>query len=147
MATKIFVNLPVKDLKKSMDFFTQLGYTFNQQFTDETAASLVISEDIYAMLITHDKFRDFILNDIADTSKTTQVLLALSFDSREKVDEIADKALQAGGSKAREPKDHGFMYERSFKDPDGHIWEAFWMDPSFVQPQEQTTKEPAEHLA
>jgi predicted lactoylglutathione lyase len=144
MATKIFVNLPVKDLKRSMDFFTQLGYSFNQQFTDDTAASLVITDDIYAMLLTHDKFREFISNEIADTSKTTQVLLALSFDSKEQVDAIADKALRAGGSKAREPKDHGFMYEKSFKDPDGHIWEAFWMDPAFIQ---QPAKETVETVA
>src|SRR5689334_14214104 len=106
MASKIFVNLPVKDLKKSIGFFTQLGYSFNQQFSNDTAASLVISDDIYVMLLTHDKFKSFISNEIADPAKTTQVLIALSFESRGQVDAIADKALQAGGSMAREPKDH-----------------------------------------
>lgn len=138
MNTKIFVNLPVKDLNRSMNFFKSMGYTFNPQFTDETAACLVISEDIYAMLLTHEKFKSFTSKEIADSSKTTEVLVALSTDSREKVNELVDKALSAGATKARDPEDYGFMYQRSFNDPDGHTWEILWMDPSYIT-QEQVT--------
>jgi predicted lactoylglutathione lyase len=134
MATNIFVNLPVKNLEKTKEFFLKLGYTFNQQFTDEKAASLVISETIYAMLITEPFFKTFIPNkEIADTSKTKEVLLALSVDSRQQVDELADKAIAAGGKNFRNPEDHGFMYARSFEDLDGHVWEVFWMDPGHIQ--------------
>lgn len=134
MATKIFVNLPVKDLERSKDFFSKIGYTFNAQFTDEKAACMVISEDIYAMLLTEPFFKSFIpATEIADASKSTEVLIALSADSKEKVNEIVDKALAAGGTKLREPEDHGFMYSRSFQDVDGHIWEVLWMDPATVQ--------------
>ncbi len=129
MSTKIFVNLPVKDLKRSIDFFTKLGFTFNPKFTDETATCMIISNDIYAMLLIHDKFREFTPKAIADAHATSEVLIALSFDSKTKVDELVNKALQAGGSEARSPVDHGFMFTRSFNDPDGHIWEIFWMDP------------------
>lgn len=128
MPMKIFVNLPVKDLSKSMDFFKALGWSFNMQFTDETAACLVISDDIYAMLLTHEKFKQFTPKEICDTSKATEVLNALSFDSREQVDEIVKKAVAAGGSLYAEPKDYGFMYQHSFQDPDGHSWEVFYMD-------------------
>ena len=130
MATKIFVNLPVKNLDKSMDFFKKLGFSFNPQFTDETAACMVISDDIYAMLLTHSKFREFTRKEIADATKTTEVLTALSMDSREQVNALVDKALAAGATPAREPADHGFMFERSFNDLDGHIWEIFYMDMS-----------------
>jgi len=134
MSTKIFVNLPVKDLEKSKDFFSKLGYTFNQQFTDEKAASLVINEHIYAMLITEPFFKTFIPNkEIADTTKTKEVLVALSADSKQQVDEFADKAIAAGGKNFRDAEDHGFMYARSFEDLDGHVWEVFWMDPGFIQ--------------
>lgn len=134
MATSIFLNLPVKDLKKTKEFFLKLGYTFNQQFTDEKAASLVISENIYAMLITEPYFKTFIPNnEIADTGKAKEVLVALSADSRQQVDELADKAIAAGGKKFRDPEDHGFMYSRSFEDLDGHVWEVFWMNPDHVQ--------------
>jgi len=134
MATNIFINLPVKDLEKTKEFFLKLGYTFNQQFTDEKAASLVISENIYAMLITEPFFKTFIPNkEIADTSKTKEVLVALSVDSKQQVDELADKAIAAGGKKFRDPEDHGFMYTRSFEDLDGHVWEVFWMDQGHVQ--------------
>ncbi|HTM93476.1 MAG TPA: VOC family protein [Flavisolibacter sp.] len=134
MATNIFINLPVKDLEKTKEFFLKLGYTFNQQFTDEKAASLVISENIYAMLITEPFFKTFIPNkEIADTSKAKEVLVALSVDSRQQVDELADKAIAAGGKKFRDPEDHGFMYTRSFEDLDGHVWEVFWMDQGHVQ--------------
>jgi predicted lactoylglutathione lyase len=134
MSTKIFVNLPVKDLEKSKEFFLKLGYSFNQQFTDEKAASLVISEHIYAMLITEPFFKTFIPNkEIADTAKTKEVLVALSTNSKEEVDELTNKAIAAGGRQFREPEDHGFMYARSFEDLDGHVWEVIWMDPGFVQ--------------
>jgi predicted lactoylglutathione lyase len=136
MPRKIFVNLPIRDLKKSMEFFGKLGFKFNPQFTDETATSMIVSDDIYVMLLTHEKFRTFIANkEIADATKTTEALVALSFDSREEVDKLVDAAIAAGGKQFREPADHGFMYERSFEDLDGHVWEPFWMDPSFVQPQ------------
>jgi uncharacterized protein len=134
MATNIFVNLPVKDLEKTKEFFLKLGYTFNQQFTDEKAASLVISENIYAMLITEPFFKTFIPNkEIADTSKTKEVLVALSADSKQQVDELVDKAIAAGGRNFRDPEDHGFMYARSFEDLDGHVWEVFWMDPGNIR--------------
>lgn len=134
MATNIFVNLPIKDLEKSKEFFTKLGYSFNQQFTDEKAGCLVISENIYAMLITEPFFKSFIPNkEISDTSKTKEVLLALSTDSRQEVDNVAEKAIAAGGKNFRNPEDHGFMYARSFEDLDGHVWEVFWMDPGHVQ--------------
>jgi predicted lactoylglutathione lyase len=130
---KIFVNLPVKDLEKSMAFFKALGFTFNAQFTDETAACMVISDDIFAMLLTHDKFKQFTPKAIADASKTSEVLTALSAESKDEVNKMVDAALKAGGQKLREPQDYGFMYERSFQDLDGHIWEIMWMDPAAVK--------------
>jgi predicted lactoylglutathione lyase len=134
MATNIFVNLAVKNLDKTKEFFSNLGYTFNQQFTDDKAACMVISETIYAMLISEAYFKTFIPNkEISDTSKSKEVLLALSADSRQQVDELADKAIAAGGKNFRDPDDHGFMYSRSFEDLDGHVWEVFWMNPEHVQ--------------
>ena len=134
MSTKIFVNLPVKDLNRSMTFFKQLGYTFNPQFTDETAACMVISEDIYTMLLTEPKFKEFAPRPIADTTKSNEVLVCLSCDSREHVDDLVRKAKAAGGTLYAEPKDYGFMYQHSYQDPDGHLWELVWMDPKAVQP-------------
>src|SRR5512132_2863269 len=133
MATKIFVNLAVKDLDKSIAFFKRLGFTFNPQFTDQTAACMVITNDIYAMLLTHPKLKEFTQKNIADAHKTTEVLTCFSFDSKDKVDEVVDTAVAAGGTEAREPQDYGFMYGRSFNDLDGHIWEIIWMDPSHIQ--------------
>ncbi|MFF1421752.1 VOC family protein [Streptomyces sp. NPDC058200] len=133
--TLIFVNLPVKDLETSRAFFSKLGYTFNAQFSDESTACLVISDTIYAMLLEESRFKEFTRKDVADASKTTEVILALGVESREKVDELADTALASGGSPANEPIDHGFMYGRSFQDPDQHIWEVMWMDPAAVEPQ------------
>ena len=132
-ARKIFVNLPVKDLNKSMTFFKALGFSFNAQFTDETAACMVISDDIYAMLLTHDKFKQFTPKAIADTSKTSEVLTCLSAESKDAVNKMADAALKAGGQRLREPQDYGFMYERSFQDLDGHIWEIMWLDETHVK--------------
>jgi predicted lactoylglutathione lyase len=128
MSTKIFVNLPVKDLGRSREFFTALGYSFNPDFSDENAACLVISDDIFAMLLVEPFFKTFITKELADASATTEVLVGLSADSREQVDELVDRALASGGKPSREPQDHGFMYGRSFQDPDGHEWEVMWMD-------------------
>lgn len=131
MPTKIFVNLPVKELKRSIDFFTHLGFSFNQQFTDDKAACLVINEgSIYAMLLTEPMFKTFTKKEIADASKTTEVLIAIDADSREQVDELVKKAVEAGGSIYTEPADHGWMYQHSFADPDGHQWEILYMDES-----------------
>ncbi len=132
MATKIFVNLPVKDLKASIEFFTKLGYTFNPQFTDETATCMIISEDIYAMLLTHEKFKVFTPKEICDATKSSEVLICLSCESREQVDEMVGKAVAAGGTTYNQPQDHGFMYGHGYQDLDGHIWELMWMDPSAV---------------
>jgi len=134
MSTKIFVNLAVKDLPRSMEFFKALGFGFNPQFTNDAAACLVISDDIYAMLITHPMFKDFTpTKAICDSTTTTEVLLALTCESRAKVDEMVSKALGAGGTAHGTPKDHGFMYQHGFQDPDGHIWEPFYMDPDAIQ--------------
>lgn len=135
MVSKIFVNLPVKDLDKSMAFFKALGFSFNPQFTDATAACMVINTDIFAMLLTHGKVKEFTNKQIADAHKTTEVLTALAVGSKESVNEMAEKALKAGGKEAYPAKDHGFMFVRSFEDPDGHIWELVWMDQQHVQAQ------------
>lgn len=135
MATKIFVNLPVKDLKKSMAFFEAVGFKNNPQFTDDTAACMVISEDIYLMILTEPKFKSFTPRPISDATKLTEVIIALSSDSREAVDDTVARAKSAGGSTYAEPKDHGFMYQHGFQDPDGHIFEVFWMDPKVIQQQ------------
>ena len=128
MATKIFVNLPVKDLKRSVGFFTSLGYTFNPQFTDETAACMIVSDDIFVMLLTREKFKEFTPKAVCDATKSTEVLVCLSCDSRDHLDDLVRKALAAGGTTHAEPKDHGFMYQHGFQDPDGHIWELISMD-------------------
>jgi len=133
MNTQIFVNLPVKKLPKSMEFFTKLGFKFNSQFTDETAACMVVSDDIFVMLLTEAKFKTFTPKEICDATKSTEVLTALSCENREKVDELVRKAVASGGSTYSEPKDYGFMYQHGFQDPDGHIWELIYMDPSAVQ--------------
>ena len=135
MATKIFVNLPVKDLEKSKEFFTTIGFSINPQFTDETAACVKITEDIYAMILTHAKFKEFTPKKIADTTQSSEVITCLSFESKDKVNEVMDKALKAGGTEARAAMDYGFMFGRSFNDPDGHIWEVFWMDMNAVPPK------------
>ncbi|MEV1055021.1 VOC family protein [Streptomyces sp. NPDC049887] len=133
MTQMIFVNLPVKDLDASKAFWEAVGYTFNPRFTDETAACMVISDSIFAMLLTEARFKDFTRKDVADAASSTEVIVALSAESREKVDELTDAALAAGGSPANEPQDHGFMYGRSFQDPDNHIWEVVWMDEKAVE--------------
>ena len=128
MAKMIFVNLPVADLPAARAFYEAIGATNEPRFTDETAACMVFSETIHVMLLTHDKFRQFTPKRVADAHATSEVLIAISADSREAVDEIADQALAAGGREAREKQDYGFMYSRSFEDLDGHIWEPMWMD-------------------
>jgi predicted lactoylglutathione lyase len=133
VATKIFVNLPVKDLKKSIAFFTKLGFTFNPQFTDETATCMIVGEDIFVMLLTHAKFKTFTPHPICDATQSTEVLVCLSSESRERVDEMVRKAVAAGGQVFRQPEDHGFMYEHGFQDLDGHIWEVMHMDPSAIK--------------
>lgn len=133
MSIKIFVNLPVKDLKRSMFFFTSLGFSFNNQFTDENAACLVISENVYTMLLTEKYFKTFMTREIADTSKSAEVINALFLDNRAEVDSMAEKAFKAGAGNFRDPEDMGFMYGRSFVDLDGHLWEIGWMDPKHIQ--------------
>ncbi|MBL7952361.1 MAG: glyoxalase/bleomycin resistance/extradiol dioxygenase family protein [Flavobacteriales bacterium] len=135
MPTQIFVNMHVKDLAKSKTFFENLGYTFNPQFTDENAACMVISDTIYCMLLTTGHMERFVPKGktIADASKVTETLLALSSDSKDAVNELFEKAIAAGATEARPTEDHGFMYGRSFNDLDGHIWEVFWFDPSALQ--------------
>jgi predicted lactoylglutathione lyase len=123
MRRKIFVNLPVADLKASMAFWRALGFDFNLDYTDDTAACLVISEEIFAMLLTHERFRGFAKADPADTGKAREVLIALSLESRADVDRIADTAEASGGAAHGEAQDHGFMYYRPIADPDGHVWE------------------------
>jgi predicted lactoylglutathione lyase len=128
MTTKIFVNLPVKNLARSTEFFSELGFSFDQRFSDQNAGCLIISDDIYAMLLTEPFFRNFTTKDLADTSKTTEAIVALDVESRRRVDELADRALLAGGSPANKPMEQDGMYGRSFQDPDGHLWEVFHMD-------------------
>jgi predicted lactoylglutathione lyase len=133
MATKIFVNLPVRDLNRAVELFTTLGFTFNQQFTDETATCMIVTDDIFVMLLTEEKFKTFTPKEICDAKKYTEALVALSLESRAKVDEMVRKAVAAGGSTYNEPQDYGFMYAHGFQDLDGHIWEPFYMDPSAVK--------------
>jgi predicted lactoylglutathione lyase len=133
MATKIFVNLPVKNLDHSVAFFTKLGFTFNPQFTNEQATCMIVSEDIFVMLLVEDFFKTFTKKEISDATKTTEVLLGLSADSREQVDEMVNKAVKAGGKTPNDKQDQGFMYGWGFEDLDGHLWEVFYMDPSAVQ--------------
>lgn len=132
MATKIFVNLPVKSLNESVEFFTKLGFKLNPQFTDETAACMIVADDIFVMLLTEDKFKTFTPKPICDATKSTEVLVCLSSESRAKVDEMVRRAVAAGGTTYNEPQDHGFMYGHGFQDLDGHIWELFYMEPSAI---------------
>jgi predicted lactoylglutathione lyase len=130
MARKIFVNLPIRDMARSRAFFAALGFDFNPQFTNEQGACMVISEDIYAMLLVEPFFQTFTPKRIADARETSEVLVCLSCDSRQEVDALVKKAVAAGGRTYKEPQDHGFMYGHGFEDPDGHIWELAYMDMS-----------------
>ena len=132
MSTQIFVNLPVKDLNKSVAFFTRLGFTFNPQFTDEKATCMIVGENIYVMLLVEDFFKTFIKKPIADATKSAEVILALSAESKEKVDELVNKAIAAGASTPVDKQDQGFMYSWGFQDLDGHLWETMYMDPSAI---------------
>lgn len=133
MATQIFVNLPVKNLNQSIEFFTQLGYKFNPQFTDETATCMIVSDTIYVMLLTEAKFKTFTPKAICDATKSTEVLVCLSCESRAEVDEMVRKAIAAGGSTYKAPQDYGFMYAHSYQDLDGHIWELVYMESGAVK--------------
>src|SRR3989338_4903517 len=128
MAKQIFVNLPVKDLKKSVEFFTKLGFAFNPKFTDGNAACMIMGKNIFSMLIVHKFFKTFIKKEISNAKKTTEVLLALQVNSKKEVDEMIAKAIKAGGKDTEKTQDYGWMYGRDFEDLDGHIWEAFYMD-------------------
>lgn len=130
MSKKIFINLPVADLPKSMDFYSSLGFTNNPQFTDETAACMVLTEEIYVMLLTHKKFADFTSKAIIDAKTNIGVINCISVDSAEEVNSITDAAVKAGGTEPSPAKDYGFMQQRSFDDPDGHVWEVVYMDMS-----------------
>ena len=132
MASKIFINLAVKDLKKSIDFFTTLGFSFNPQFTDEHATCMIIAENIFAMLVTEQRFKDFTKKEICNAHKNTEVLIAIDVDNREKVDEMVKITVGAGGSIYMEPQDHGWMYGHSFADLDGHQWEIMYMDENAI---------------
>ncbi|MGW9496921.1 VOC family protein [Streptomyces prasinus] len=129
----IFVNLATDDLDASKEFFTALGYGINEQFSDENTVSVVIGDAVVAMLHTKQRYAEFTKKEIADSTRTSEVLLALSSESREKVDELVEKALAAGGSVSGETQDEGFMYGRAFDDLDGHTWEVVWMDPSALE--------------
>jgi len=128
MPTKIFVNLPVKNLVKTKAFFAKLGFKFNKEFTDKNAACMVISRDIYSMLVTEKFFKTFTPKKISNAKKTSEALLALALGGREQVDKMANAAINAGGKETMPAQDIGWMYSRAFEDLDGHIWEAFWMD-------------------
>ena len=130
MATKIFVNLPVKDLDKTIEFFSKIGFTFDPQFTDQNATCMVVGEDIFIMLLVREFFKTFTRKDVVDATRSTETILTLSADTREKVDELVNKALQAGATSPNDPQDQGWMYGRSFYDLDGHHWEIMYMDPN-----------------
>jgi len=133
MVAKIFVNLPVKNLSKSMEFFVEIGFSFDPKFTDETAACMSVTNDMSAMLLTERKFKMFTPKKICNANKCTEVLVCLSLDSRAKVDDIVRKAVSAGGTTYSDPQDYGFMYGHGFQDLDGHIWEVIYMDPSEIR--------------
>nr|QIQ10834.1 hypothetical protein HHGNLEAM_00011 [uncultured bacterium] len=132
MHNQIFVNLPINDMQKSQAFFKSLGFSFNPQFTNDQGACMVVSDSIYVMLLLKDFFQTFTGKPVADATKTTEVLIALSCDSRAEVDEQVKRALAAGGTAPRQPQDHGFMYAHGFEDLDGHVWELVYMAPGEV---------------
>lgn len=133
MSRMIFVNLPVTDLQRSVDFWSGLGFTFNPQFTDENAACMVISDDADVMLLTEKFFSTFTKKPVSDAKAQTEAIMALSTSSRDEVDQLTEKALATGGSPANEPQEEGFMYSRSFHDPDGHLWELLYMNPAALE--------------
>jgi predicted lactoylglutathione lyase len=142
MSKMIFVNLPVADLPKSKAFYEAIGFTNNPQFSNENAASMVWSDSIYVMLLTHDFWKTFTSKAIPNPKESAQMALAIIFDSREEVDAVVETAGRNGGvADQSPPQDHGFMYQRSFEDPDGHNWEPFWMDPKVA-----AGEAPVEHI-
>jgi len=130
MAMNVYVNLPVKDLEKSKEFFSKLGFKFNQKFTDEKCGCMIVGGDNYVMLLTEEFFKTFTKKEISDATKATEVIVALEVENREKVDELFDKAIAAGATKNTEPMIEKFMYQQNFRDLDGHVWEVFYMDES-----------------
>jgi predicted lactoylglutathione lyase len=133
MSRQIFINLAVRDLQQSMQFFSNLGFTFNKQFTDEKAACMIVSDQAFVMLLSEPFFRGFTKREPADTTRVTEAMFAVSCESKAEVDAMVRKAIDGGGSQAMDPVDHGFMYGWSFYDLDGHHWEVMWMDPAAVQ--------------
>jgi predicted lactoylglutathione lyase len=140
---KIFVNLAMKDLGNAVDFFTKLGFSFDPRFTDETATCMIVSDEAFVMLLVEDRFRDFTKKELCDATTHTEAIVALSAESKNEVDELADNALQAGGSPANDAMEMDFMYGRSFHDPDGHLWEVVWMDPSAMQQEAVAAESPS----
>lgn len=130
---KLFVNIPVSNVQRTIEFFEALGFTFNTQFTDASAAAMLVGEDAYFMLLQTDRFASFTKHPVGDPTRETTALFALGVESRDAVDAMVKQAVAAGGSYAVDPQDHGFMYGWSFYDLDGHHWEVFWMDPKFVE--------------
>ena len=144
MTKLIFVNLPVSDLARATAFYQAVGASKNEQFSNDTASCMVLSDTIHVMLLTHDKFRQFTPKKIADAKTSSEVLICISADNRNAVDEIVGQAEVAGGRVDPGPKqDYGFMYGRSFEDPDGHIWEVMWMDAEAAKTAMATCKQPA----
>ncbi len=135
MSRMIFLNLPVSDLQRSVGFWSGLGFSFNPLFTDDNAACMVISDHACVMLLTDKYFSTFTKKEVADAAKHTEAITALSAASREEVDRLAEKALSTGGSVSLDPQEEGFMYGRSFQDPDGHLWEVLYMDPAALEQQ------------
>jgi uncharacterized protein len=135
MTPQIFVNLPVKDLNETVDFFTKLGFAFNPQFTDENATCMIVNNDIFVMLLVEKFFKTFTKKELCDTTKDTEVIVALSTESREKVDQMINKVIEAGGKEHSKPQDHGWMYGRSFEDINGHLWEVIYMDKNALKKQ------------
>ena len=129
MVSRIFVNLPVKELPRSIAFFTALGFTFNAQFTDENATCMIVGDNIFVMLLVERFFQTFTKKALCDATKSTEVLVCLSCDSRAHVDELVSKARAAGATTPNDPQDHGFMYGHGYQDLDGHLWELVYMEP------------------
>jgi uncharacterized protein len=129
----IFLNLPVQNLEASKTFFGALGFEFDPKFTDESATCMIVSEQAFVMLLQRDRFAEFTPKPVSDAHTITEAIVAVSAESRDAVDDFADRALAAGGTDANEPMDHGFMYGRSFHDLDGHLWEVMWMSPEAVE--------------
>lgn len=129
----MFANLPVKDLQKSIEFFTKLGFTFNPQFTDENATCMIVGEDAYVMLLTEEFFKRFTKKELVDASTATEMIIAISADSKEEVDKLVNTALAAGGKVSNELSDQEFMYTWSFQDLDNHLWEVLYMDPNSIE--------------